>query len=692
MIAEYIYDEPGQKGLLSKSKAYSSEGATEVRYLSYDARNRLTLKEWVVPGNGGGAFRMAYTYDEANHTTYVQYPANNSGGLGELVRQIYNPVGQLDQVISQADNTHYVASTLYNPEGEAWSQRYDQNSNGASRQFTYYQVPRRLAYLRAGRNGSVTNLQDSIYSYDPIGNVTKLTDHANSSQVQCFQYDYLNRLTEAFTGNSDCTAYSATGAGPYDHDYGYDAIGNLTNYDGAAYTYGSSKPHAVTAAHGNSYGYDGNGNQTSRTIGGTTHTLDHDYENRVTAFKVGGNPLGTFLYDADGNRVKSTFVGIPTVYLGGIYEYKSGASTKYYAGHDGLVAFRREGHTTDNGIFYLLDDHLGSATAVLNQDGTVQTAHYYYPYGGKRTGNFSSLTTKRFTGQYHEAAIPGGEGLYYYNARWYDPKLGRFTQADTLVPEPSNPQDLNRFSYGRNNPVRYSDPSGHVVADPNRYNYVAPIGDLPPPGPLRQPSGPRRFIVDSRTLSYRYYSPITSRNQAWSLVRDWFFEWGSSRQTFGPMNSLTHDVMYDPGMKTFRKEWAQAGYPVPWRWQHTADKREGPFLDRAISGGEVFVREHFIQLGLSTFGYGSRLPEGKTDAVGGIIGSLDRIYVRPAKYDMVRFDVVNTMGWESGSRIPGTNSSFISNKNRNQWGPGGTVIQRFYWYEPAPDQLRVKLE
>ncbi|MCP4964916.1 MAG: RHS repeat-associated core domain-containing protein [bacterium] len=49
----------------------------------------------------------------------------------------------------------------------------------------------------------------------------------------------------------------------------------------------------------------------------------------------------------------------------------------------------------------------------------------------------------------------------HYNARYYDPLVGRFISADTIVPDPSNPQALNRYSYVTNNPVRYTDPTGH---------------------------------------------------------------------------------------------------------------------------------------------------------------------------------------------------------------------------------------
>ena len=67
-------------------------------------------------------------------------------------------------------------------------------------------------------------------------------------------------------------------------------------------------------------------------------------------------------------------------------------------------------------------------------------------------------TPYRFTGQREEEAL----GLYYYGARWYDPELRRFIQPDTIVPQPGNPQSLNRYSYVLNNPVRYTDPTGQI--------------------------------------------------------------------------------------------------------------------------------------------------------------------------------------------------------------------------------------
>jgi len=74
---------------------------------------------------------------------------------------------------------------------------------------------------------------------------------------------------------------------------------------------------------------------------------------------------------------------------------------------------------------------------------------------------------------YHENAL----GLYFYNARWYDPLLGRFTQADTLIPSPGDPRAFNRYAYTLNNPLRFTDPSGHwIVDDPDGGGWTPPGG------------------------------------------------------------------------------------------------------------------------------------------------------------------------------------------------------------------------
>jgi RHS repeat-associated protein len=81
----------------------------------------------------------------------------------------------------------------------------------------------------------------------------------------------------------------------------------------------------------------------------------------------------------------------------------------------------------------------------------------YLPFGGTRWESGSTPTDFQFTGQRKEA----GFGLYDYHARFYDPLIGRFISADSIVPQATNPQALNRYSYVVNNPLKYTDPTGH---------------------------------------------------------------------------------------------------------------------------------------------------------------------------------------------------------------------------------------
>lgn len=82
----------------------------------------------------------------------------------------------------------------------------------------------------------------------------------------------------------------------------------------------------------------------------------------------------------------------------------------------------------------------------------------YRPYGGTHANTGSvDFDRHRFTGQEEDPET----GLYSYRARYYNPARGRFLSPDSLVPEPGNPQALNRYSYVANNPVTLTDPTGH---------------------------------------------------------------------------------------------------------------------------------------------------------------------------------------------------------------------------------------
>ncbi len=110
-------------------------------------------------------------------------------------------------------------------------------------------------------------------------------------------------------------------------------------------------------------------------------------------------------------------------------------------------------------LYFILTDHLGSTALLTDSSGqkVAGSEVWYFPYGETRPGSGNPPTAYRFTGQLEESTI----GLYDYGARFYDPALGRFIAADPIVPRPGDPQNLNRYSYVRNNPLTYIDPTGH---------------------------------------------------------------------------------------------------------------------------------------------------------------------------------------------------------------------------------------
>jgi RHS repeat-associated protein len=129
-------------------------------------------------------------------------------------------------------------------------------------------------------------------------------------------------------------------------------------------------------------------------------------------------------------------------------------------------------------VEYVLGDQLGSASVMTDSTGNKVSEMRYTPWGEVRYAQVESgvsttpaytLPKHTFTGQYSYMDDPStqgvdGFGLMFYNARFYDPQVGRFAQADTIVP--GGVQGLDRYAYVGNNPVRYIDPTGHTPYEP----------------------------------------------------------------------------------------------------------------------------------------------------------------------------------------------------------------------------------
>jgi RHS repeat-associated protein len=240
--------------------------------------------------------------------------------------------------------------------------------------------------------------------------------------------------------------------------YSYDAIGNILTKGGIQYFYeDANHPSFVTRTFDPAtsttklYTADPNGN----TLTGAGRSFAWTPDNRVESVTMGGTT--TMDYDYTGQRVKKTNGNSVTLYPFAGYEIDPiGTKTKFFrVGTEMLAAKQSPVVNPEKKLFYH-NDHLGGVNVITDFSGNKVQLNEYDPWGkvSRTEGNVDP--EKRFTGQ----ILDPESGLYYYGARYYDPELARFISPDPIVPSPGDPQTLNRYSYARNNPVKYIDPSG----------------------------------------------------------------------------------------------------------------------------------------------------------------------------------------------------------------------------------------
>jgi len=387
------------------------------------------------------AYTTSTTYDNAGRVATISYP-QNSGTI------TYDYDGPALKRVKQG-TTVFVEYANFNEAGQAITARY--NNNRVVTTYSYavpgVSCPRSNNYSLCAlttQQGS-TILQQLSYSYDNAGNITAINDTISGNQS--FQYDDLDRLTQA--------------NGPYTTQiYTYNNIGNmLSNTRTGTYSYNSSRPHAVTntSIGNNTYTYDANGNMTN-VSGSVARTITYNSENRPLQAQFNGQTT-TLVYDGNGGRVKKTVNETTTLYIGQLYECTSGVCKRYIFAGGQRIAEVPVSNPSD--VSYYHPDHLGSSSVVTynNQPNDTQRVTYY-PYGETLTNSYPSGkdVNYKYTGQ----MLDDSTGLYFYGARYYDARLARFISPDSIIQAPGNPQAFNRYTYVRNNPIIYTDPSGNI--------------------------------------------------------------------------------------------------------------------------------------------------------------------------------------------------------------------------------------
>ncbi|NKB39015.1 MAG: tandem-95 repeat protein [Gammaproteobacteria bacterium] len=487
------------RGRLREEKLTRTDGSNPsttpfIRTSSHSSADFGRLTDSVTTIDNGTPYTTSYNYDGNGRLHQVIYPTSPSyPTTGFTAEYFYNIRGYLETVheVNLASAPIFQATDV-DAEGRLLGQYL---GDGSLTTQGYAGGSGRLLYSNASRHngGSPQNIQNQSYQYDQVGNIRSRSDLLKTL-TETFQYDGLDRLTEAKIGINTAVTYA------------YNAMGNLnTKSDLGTFTYplvSDPRPHAVTGVSFNAgagggsetYTYDENGNQTSsiHTNNDVRNITWTSFDKPASITKVGGASR-SFTYGPDGARYKQVHSDGTTTHYVDDGQYVKKENTNLSLETHELTVFangqavavivdKPGGGTPVKETKYLHRDHLGSITAVTDVDmGTLTIESLSYDAFGKRrnattwvgaNAGIPSLD-RGYTGHEHLDDVD----IIHMNGRIYDPNLGRMLSPDPIVQTPLNSQNWNRYSYVVNNPLKFTDPSGYMRFGLS-VGYVAIGGDL----------------------------------------------------------------------------------------------------------------------------------------------------------------------------------------------------------------------
>jgi RHS repeat-associated protein len=424
---------------------------------SYDVMGRVTAERRTT---NGVSKTTSYAYNLDGSSASIAYPSGTTiayqpGGAGR-------PLAATDQIHS----INYALSPLYAPHGALQTLVHGQAGSFTGINFNQsFNSRLQPTSIRAwSTNGTALDLAYSFF--DPVtnsnnGNVASIINNLNSARTQLFTYDALNRLASAKT-------QATMGSFCWDEVFGYDPWGNLRTIErvtNPTYSCTNEELLSVTPTIKNQlleYCFDAAGSLILNTTCPQppfTPTYNYNAENQLTS-----TAGVTYTYDGDGKRVQKSngklyWYGIGSDAL--VETDPSGNNAVEYIFFGGKRIARRDPAGT---ISYYFADHLGTSRVVTNATGTVLDDSDFYPFGGERVIVSSSSNVYKFTGKERDSE----SGLDDFGARYYSSSMARFTAADPHLTDSQrmhDPQQLNMYSYARNNPLRFGDDDGEDVVE-----------------------------------------------------------------------------------------------------------------------------------------------------------------------------------------------------------------------------------
>jgi len=483
---------------------------------TYDALNRKTSTSYT-----DTTANVTYIYDEANSVT----GCTASAPIGRLTRIVENAVStaycydargnviQKKQVVSgTTDSTSYSYTAADRLSGETTPDGtvigYAFNSNG------------RISGVQVTPSGSTSASPTVVSSVTwlPFGPISGYT--LGNGQVVTRTYDANYRLTDLTSpalalhfgrdAMGDITALgNAPGANPATESYQYDPLYHLisvTNSSGVleSYTYNQTGDRLSKTASGlatGTYSYtsgthqlasigsapranDANGNTTGSVIGGQTYGFAYDSRQRIALAQANGATVGTYLYNALGQRVYTSASSLRFDYdqAGHVFANYGASSRDYIWLGDLPVATvdnTGSGSATSSTINYVVADQLATPRVVTNSAGTVVWSWTYQgnPFGEQQPTSSGYVLNLRYPGQWYDAETGTADNGY----RTFESYLGRYAQTD---PTGFN-GGISTYAYVGSSPLNAVDPWGLAVSpSPAPTSPSGPTAPAPNTGPV----------------------------------------------------------------------------------------------------------------------------------------------------------------------------------------------------------------
>ncbi|HEX4738824.1 MAG TPA: RHS repeat-associated core domain-containing protein, partial [Allosphingosinicella sp.] len=439
----YGYDANGNRTSLKK------RDNTTITY-QYDALNRVTVKTVPTSATGGAGYTVYQGYDNRGLLVYARF--GSTSGLG--ITDTYDSAGRHTSETTNMDGVSRTFTSSYDADGNRTQLQGDQgylatfDYDGLDRMsavhdsagtvlasFTYDQLGRRNG-LGQGYGASYST---TSYAYDGASRLQTMThDLAGtaSDQVLGFGYNPASQIVSRTRSNSGweyteqvqgSKSYAVNGLNQYTSaagvGFGYDANGNLSSDGTSTYVYDAE-------------------NRLVSVTGGTSVTMSYDPLGRLWQYAA---PSGTVRFLDDGERLTEE-------------ENTSGALLRVYAhGSDEDEPLAWYEYTGGTVRHYLHADHQGSIVAVTDDAGNALAIDKYDEWGVPSSGNaLIGAAPQRF--QYTGQVWLPDLGLYYYKARIYSSRLGRFLQTDPV----GYKDQINLYEYVSDDPVDGRDPTGEL--------------------------------------------------------------------------------------------------------------------------------------------------------------------------------------------------------------------------------------